>query len=801
MDFHPRSGARGEEDCFQERKRYQSEAQGRTSGLDSSDDGMFFSIFRIFGSWMPVQKQIGFPAVRLVSRIIGFVSLSALVLGTEIELHVLPLESFPKDAVPALPWIGDGENVRTAGVKIFAVRSDEVVHATGWGAVTGAALLIGVDVHEPMHRNDRRGGDIWDGSCVQLSVDGLGQGAPDADPHTSHIGTHDLEVVFALTENGVESWVHQHGSRPEGARSASYATIVRDEENAVTRYNIKLPWEEMGLNAGAGTEIGLRLMVSGTGVSGQRVPIPWPEGSRRSQPSSFARFWLRPPPSDYADVFFQKTRFWEPSDKAVASVVMGSGAAQQVNQLSVAVNGHMIQTVHLPSGATESPDGRRLSVELRMPEGVAGGTEIQLALGPSGGLPIAEARAELSQGPRSIEALMVRLDSLLLDREANPLFREHVRSVRALVAAEWNRAQLELGLSPQRADSILDPVHTLLEGLDQDADEAESYLVEGRRSLVLAFISDWDQSLQYYTLSLPKNWDPERAYPLIVNLHGAGPAHPLFYVWIHFVQIDKGEGEDSSDLEPHIVLSPWGRGNTGYSGPAEWDVFQALAHAAERVRLDPDRYSLVGHSMGGGGVWSIAHRSPHLWASACSEAGGIWNVPNGLDLSRNVAHLPFRIWHGEADGAVPVSHAFAMRDALRAVGNEAELVIVPDQGHDVPREAALENRRWLLQHRRTVPSEFEFVSDLEWHRGIRGIWMRRELAMHATPSFTCRIESSTVYIDSEGTPGLTVDLGKNGLAMTGEVEVIWNGEIVYKGPPAEVDLGSGGGRNPRLKGR
>src|SRR5687768_13941786 len=44
---------------------------------------------------------------------------------------------------------------------------------------------------------------------------------------------------------------------------------------------------------------------------------------------------------------------------------------------------------------------------------------------------------------------------------------------------------------------------------------------------VLTFFSDADDTEQPYGLYIPKNYDPQKKYPLVIMLHGAGSNHRL----------------------------------------------------------------------------------------------------------------------------------------------------------------------------------------------------------------------------------------------------------------------------------
>jgi hypothetical protein len=89
---------------------------------------------------------------------------------------------------------------------------------------------------------------------------------------------------------------------------------------------------------------------------------------------------------------------------------------------------------------------------------------------------------------------------------------------------------------------------------------------------------------------------------------------------------------------------------------------------------------------------------------------------------------------------------------------------------------------------------FTYIAEDFTHRGRRGIRLRRDAALAPFPQFTCRTDADNVFIDSEGTTGLDVDLGPLGLGRQGTTTVVWNGQPVYRGPPSNVILGAGAGR-------
>ena len=192
--------------------------------------------------------------------------------------------------------------------------------------------------------------------------------------------------------------------------------------------------------------------------------------------------------------------------------------------------------------------------------------------------------------------------------------------------------------------------------------------------------------------------------------------------------------------------------------------------------------------MGGHAAWRLALQAPDKWAAVCIMAGGTRDAPVDLDLARNVSYLPIRIWHGEADGAIPVEEAYIMESELLKYGKDVDLVIVPGQGHGVPIEHEYENRQWLLQYSRKRPDTFSYICNSDLHRGLWGIEMQRDLSFSFTPRFNCTIHNNEVYITSQGTPGIDINLGKDGLELNGNVVVFWNEEKVYCGQVKKITL-------------
>ncbi len=210
---------------------------------------------------------------------------------------------------------------------------------------------------------------------------------------------------------------------------------------------------------------------------------------------------------------------------------------------------------------------------------------------------------------------------------------------------------------------------------------------------------------------VPRSYDPGRAWPLIVFLHGSGESGtdgsrqlaqglPREIVW-------------NPDAWPFIVVMP-----QKPSQDTEWEQYDAevmtlLAQVRREYAVDPARIALTGLSQGGHGAWVLAARHPETWAAViavCGYGPARWKGPGTFDgtaaeLAAKVKDLPVWAFHGEADDTVPVGETRAMISALTVAGGAPRATIYPGVGHGCWERAYGEPElpRWLLAQRRPAP--------------------------------------------------------------------------------------------------
>jgi len=247
---------------------------------------------------------------------------------------------------------------------------------------------------------------------------------------------------------------------------------------------------------------------------------------------------------------------------------------------------------------------------------------------------------------------------------------------------------------------------------------------------VLTFLSDVDDTDQPYALYVPKHYDAQKKYPLVISLHGEYSNHRLNLRRV----FGKGNRPGETDAEAtrywpvfkdveFVVASPLARGTMGYKGVAEKDVYDVLADVKRRFSIDEDRVYLTGLSMGGGGAVWLGLMRPDVWAAVAAVCPA---APAGMeDLAANAGDVPFKIFQGEIDPVVKPADVRRWHKVLVDAGVKAEYVEYPGIRHnawDVAyKDAAIFD--WFTQFKRVRQPEHVHFSSRSYRYG-GAYWIR-----------------------------------------------------------------------------
>jgi predicted peptidase len=202
-----------------------------------------------------------------------------------------------------------------------------------------------------------------------------------------------------------------------------------------------------------------------------------------------------------------------------------------------------------------------------------------------------------------------------------------------------------------------------------------------------------------YLLHLPRDHgqDPDRRWPVILFLHGAGErGADLEIVKRHGV----ARVVDEADDFPFITVSPqcpagsyWYLQLTALRGLLD----EVMAHQAAH----PDRVYLTGLSMGGYGAWHLGAKHPDRFAAVVPVCGGGLASRGFPDKVCALKDVPVWAFHGSDDDIVPLSESVRLVERLRGCGGKVELTVYPGVGHDSWTRTFANPRvfEWMLEHR------------------------------------------------------------------------------------------------------
>ena len=257
--------------------------------------------------------------------------------------------------------------------------------------------------------------------------------------------------------------------------------------------------------------------------------------------------------------------------------------------------------------------------------------------------------------------------------------------------------------------------------------------------VVRGYISKIDQTVQPYGLVIPDSYtfSGKSDYRCDLWFHGRGER--LSEVnFISQQQRSKGQYTPANT----IVLHPYGRYSNAFKFAGEVDVLEALESTKQNYRIDDDRISVRGFSMGGAACWQFAVHYSDRWFAANPGAGfsetplfldvfqketlnptwyekKLWQMYDCPGYALNLYHCPTVAYSGEIDSQKQA--ADVMEIALEKVGIDMVHIIGPNTAHRIHPDSKIiiENKMDSLAKvgRQRVPRTVHLVAyTLQYNR-------------------------------------------------------------------------------------
>ena len=337
-----------------------------------------------------------------------------------------------------------------------------------------------------------------------------------------------------------------------------------------------------------------------------------------------------------------------------------------------------------------------------------------------------------SDDRKALEAGLAAIDSAVVQLQAKKdpkvdallpdvlVFTKAVRS--ALTYSEFfkveeiAKAKRELAEAKARADQLL---------------AGSSPWTSQTGLVVRGYLSKIDGSVQPYGLVIPPTYttiSPHR-YRLDLWFHGRGEElSEVNFLDERSRQVGQFAPADT------IVLHPYGRFCNAFKFAGEVDVLEALEAAKRQYKVDDDRISVRGFSMGGAAAWSFGTHYSDLWF-ACNPGAGfaetarfvnadrdpipatwyekaLYHLYDSTDYAANLLQCPTVAYSGELDPQKQA--ADVMDEALKAEDVRLLHIIGPGTKHAYHPEAVHEVDRRLasiaIAGRKRVYKSVDFVT-------------------------------------------------------------------------------------------
>ncbi len=214
----------------------------------------------------------------------------------------------------------------------------------------------------------------------------------------------------------------------------------------------------------------------------------------------------------------------------------------------------------------------------------------------------------------------------------------------------------------------------------------------GDRSLALTY-SQADVDPIPYRLFLPKAFDAEKEYPLILWLHGVGEQCDDNVSQLrHVDRTLYCKGLDGPS--PFFVLAPqlskredqyWDSQVTDDGDDMLAMAMQIIEDVKKNYPIDESRISAIGISSGGTACWALADRYGDRFAAITVQGGG--GRRSYESPGQRLLTTPIWAFHETGDPKIPVAGIRETIASLQSEGANAHLTEIQDQSHSYSNSA------------------------------------------------------------------------------------------------------------------
>ena len=259
-----------------------------------------------------------------------------------------------------------------------------------------------------------------------------------------------------------------------------------------------------------------------------------------------------------------------------------------------------------------------------------------------------------------------------------------------------------------------------------------------------------------YVVFVPPAYTPEKNWPIVLFLHGAGEKGTD---GLQPISVGLGVALEANPDQEFIAVFPQcenirGRHLTCWEAdsPDGERALQILDAVEKDYSIDTSRRTLCGWSMGGYGAISLAEETPEKWQSVLLLSGGTTHEPSSLQSLAD-QHVPVWAIHGKLDRLVSAEKSDSLIKQLRSFGGVGIRTEIANVGHNVWRYAFADKRviSWLSQPDPSVAKSISDFSDVDPLPSLSQFYVDHFTKVETIPSaMALRLGNDSLEVISQG---------------------------------------------------
>lgn len=254
---------------------------------------------------------------------------------------------------------------------------------------------------------------------------------------------------------------------------------------------------------------------------------------------------------------------------------------------------------------------------------------------------------------------------------------------------------LSMFLNSSNYENISNVDNTKLLLNENTSIEEETIVTFVESSFVKQIYSNLNGENMKYWLYTPENAKADM--PLIVYLHGGSGKGDDLDLITSVDGFPKYLKDGEVKLDAYVIVPQLDEKYKGWE-ESEKILMQLISYVKNEYKIDEENVSLVGHSMGGTGVWQLALDYPKTFSKIMPMSGSIRASYDNLQKLKSI-----NVWAfvGENDNIVKPQASIQFINSLEKINSNAQITVLEDTGHfEVPSKVFFSNNinaiEWLV---------------------------------------------------------------------------------------------------------